>query len=653
MESLRNDAPEGSIENSSCQRDISVMSSQALQALYELREERLLCDATIKLDNGEIFYVHRAIISACSSYFRTLFTTTLNGKDRTKIELPGVDSNTMKLILEYVYLRRLRITSENVGTLLVTADFLGLLGIIHLCCQFLKKHINPKNCMGILKFARDHFCYDLEDEVLRYILRDFVTIAGVSEEIVHMEVEELCKIIGSDELNVKSEEIVWECALKWMMHDEHNRKFFAVDFMRSIRLGLLETTYFLEKVKEHPFVVGNAMCKPLIIETLRFLYDLEMITQKHGEVATPAIARPRVPHEILFAIGGWSGGSPTNFIETYDTRADRWIKVEEVDSAGPRAYHGTAVIGYKIYVIGGFDGVSYFNTCRCFDAVTKEWKEIAPMYASRCYVSVAVDKDVIYAMGGFDGHNRQNSVEKYDYKANQWTQIAPMNMQRSDASAAALNGKIFITGGFNGQECLSSAEVYDPELNQWTMITPMRSRRSGVSCIAYHNALYVIGGFNGISRMSSGEKYNTETYTWYPIPDMYNPRSNFAIEVIDDMIFAIGGFNGVTTIFHVECFDEKAGEWYEATDMNIYRSALSACVIMGLPNITDYIHKHRELLMEEKRQKLLSMENNNSSGNQQQAAMAIAEVEETENNQDIEDILEENDLALFLAEDEF
>lgn len=31
--------------------------------------------------------------------------------------------------------------------------------------------------------------------------------------------------------------------------------------------------------------------------------------------------------KVLFAIGGWSGGSPTAFIETYDTRADRWIKV--------------------------------------------------------------------------------------------------------------------------------------------------------------------------------------------------------------------------------------------------------------------------------------------------------------------------------------
>jgi kelch-like protein 10 len=42
--------------------------------------------------------------------------------------------------------------------------------------------------------------------------------------------------------------------------------------------------------------------------------------------------------------------------------------------------------------------------------------------------------------------------------------------------------------------------------------------------------------------------------------------------------------------------------------MSIYRSALSASVIAGLPNVDDYIHKHRERLMEEKRLKLLSVE---------------------------------------------
>lgn len=46
---------------------------------------------------------------------------------------------------------------------------------------------------------------------------------------------------------------------------------------------------------------------------------------------------------------------------------------------------------------------------------------------------------------------------------------------------------------------------------------------------------------------------------------------------------------------------------YEANDMNVYRSGLSACVITVLPNVYDYIHKHRERLMELKRQKQLQV----------------------------------------------
>lgn len=41
--------------------------------------------------------------------------------------------------------------------------------------------------------------------------------------------------------------------------------------------------------------------------------------------------------------------------------------------------------------------------------------------------------------------------------------------------------------------------------------------------------------------------------------------------------------------------------------MNVPRSALAACVINTLPNAQDYVHKHRDRLMEEKRQKLLSL----------------------------------------------
>lgn len=69
---------------------------------------------------------------------------------------------------------------------------------------------------------------------------------------------------------------------------------------------------------------------------------------------------------------------------------------------------------------------------------------------------------------------------------------------------------------------------------------------------------------------------------------MFNPRSNFGIEVVDDLLFVVGGFNGFTTTFNVECYDEKTDEWYDAHDMSIYRSALSCCVVPGLPNVGEY-----------------------------------------------------------------
>lgn len=583
------------------------MSFQAMQALYDLRQKNQLCDATIRMDDGVVFFVHRAILSSCSEYFRAIFTTSLHSREETDVYLPGIDSETMRYIVDYAYLRQVTITAYNVSKLLLAADYLCIAGIHKMCCQYYKDNLTPINCLLVLRFARDHFCKGLEDSVFQYILHNFTEISKYCTDILLLSYEDLVAITSSDVLNVKSEEIVWETILAWLNYDVENRKQYVVNLLKCVRHGLLETQYFLERVKDHPLVTSNDSCRPIIIDTLKFLYDLETIQEANGEVLTPEVARPRIPHEILFAIGGWSGGSPTNAIESYDTRADRWIVVPEVDPVGPRAYHGLAVIGYNIYVIGGFDGMDYFNSCRRFNAVNKVWAEVAPMNARRCYVSVAVLRDVIYAMGGYDGHHRQNSAEKYNYTTNQWSLIQPMHCQRSDASATTLDDRIYITGGFNGQECMNTAEVYDPTFNQWTMITPMRSRRSGVSCIAYHGQIYVIGGFNGLARMCSGERYSPVTNAWSPIPDMYNPRSNFAIEVIDDMIFAIGGFNGVTTIFHVECYDERTNEWYEATDMNVFRSALSACVISNLPNMQDYVHKHRERLMEEKRLKMLAI----------------------------------------------
>lgn len=143
----------------------------------------------------------------------------------------------------------------------------------------------------------------------------------------------------------------------------------------------------MPQVKDHRHVRNRTECRPYVIETLKFMYDVQLTANMSDSIA-PTLARPRYPSEVLFAIGGWSGGSPTAAVETYDTKSDRWVEIPEADPHGPRAYHRSVVWRHYIYVIGGFDGVEYFNSCRRFDTLAKTWEEVAPMNCKR-YVACA------------------------------------------------------------------------------------------------------------------------------------------------------------------------------------------------------------------------------------------------------------------------
>ncbi|CRL02759.1 CLUMA_CG015753, isoform A, partial [Clunio marinus] len=589
------------------------ISREAMCRLNEMRINNQLCDAKI-ITEDSCFNVHRNIISACSDYFRTLFITTLNPENVTSTSVIGIASTEkMEVIIRYAYLRDINgIMDSNVVGILFISDYFGIHGLINYCIDFIIKHLSSENCVLFWLMSRYRSIPRLMEKSRGYIVENFIHVAVDCKDLLELDIDDFYGIVNDEMLNVKEENVVWECVLRWINYQPEKRKQYLCKLMQAIRLGLLTSSFFMENVKENHYVKNDQETRPIILETMRFLCDLETISVKSSEMKMPAIAVPRLPHEVIFAIGGWSEGAPQSVIETYDTRADRWVRIYHEDPSGPRSYHGTAVIGTKLYCCGGFNGHDYFNTCTRFDAVKKTWREIAPMHNRRCYVSVVSLNGLIYALGGYDGQTRQNTAERYNPRTNQWTMIAPMNFQRSDADACVMNGKIFITGGFNGQECLNTAEYYTPETNTWTLLPPMLTRRSGVSCASHRGIIFVIGGFNGLSRMNTGEKYDPDRRTWTFIKEMFHPRSNFGLEIIDDMILAVGGFNGVVTISHCECYVPEKNEWLEATDMGIVRSALTTNVMRGLLNIRDYTHQARNNLVEERRLRILGLGNDPS-----------------------------------------
>ncbi|XP_014854342.1 PREDICTED: kelch-like protein 10 [Poecilia mexicana] len=549
----------------------------------QLRLAGKLTDAVI-IAEGVGFPVHKIILCNCTPYFCELFTRSCS-LDQEIFHIPGISAEVMGLILDYAYTNSLTITEGNVQQLLLTANLLCASEVVHACCIFIEDLINPDNCIGMWRYTTT-VCPQpvLHFKIYCYILKHFESVA-LCDEFLLLSAGELADIIETDNLIVKKERTVYEAILRWTSHALEERETHFPALFSKIRLALLDVEYIRDKVLPNTLTQGS--CLSLLSEATKTITQLLSIRPYLTGVCNP-LARPRLPTGILLAIGGWSGGGPTNGIEAYDVRADCWINVTN-NTERPRAYHGTIFLNNFVYCIGGFDRLEHFNSVRKFDPIKGNWHEVAPMYYQRCYVSVTVLNGYIYAIGGYDGHMRLSTAEYYRPELNQWTLIAPMHEQRSDANCTTLNNKIYICGGFNGHDCLQTAEYYSPETNQWTMISPMNSQRSGIGVVAYAGHVYAVGGFDGNSRLRSAEAYNPETNAWTNVASMITTRSNFGIEVVEDRLFVVGGFNGFTTSYHVECYDATRNEWLEVCGMGIFRSAVSCCVIAGLPNMPEYV----------------------------------------------------------------
>ncbi|XP_047465283.1 kelch-like protein 10 [Mugil cephalus] len=567
-------------------------SQKPSSVFNELRLERRFCDAVIKVQDVE-FQIHKIILANCTPYFQALFTRWSDHSQKVFI-IPGLSPDMMELIIEFAYTGSVTVTEANAQELMLAAEQLNVAAVAQTCCDFFVENLCPGNCIGIWKFTNICASPELQLRAFCYVIDHFEEVVPC-EEFLQLSAQELNDILGRDNLNVQKESTVYEAMLRWIQHEPRERELYIVALLSKVRLGLLSAEYISTNILSIELVKNNPECLRMFADATKIIFVLTSDSTV-TRLCNP-FSRPRLPNSILLAIGGWSGGDPTNGMEAYDVRADRWINVTN-SLEPPRAYHGAAFLNGYVYCVGGFDRVEHFSSTRRFDLNTRTWGEVAPMHYRRCYVSVAVLHGCIYALGGYNGHARLSTAEYYRPEINQWSLIAPMHEQRSDSSCTTLHNKIYICGGFNGNECLQTAECYNPATNQWTMIPLMNSRRSGLGVIAYANQVYAVGGFDGTNRLRSVEAYNLHTNTWNNVTPMVTPRSNFGIEVLEGRLFAVGGFNGVTTTYDVECYEATADQWTEVCDMDIYRSALSCCVVSGIPNLSEYAAPRDDVLLQ-------------------------------------------------------
>ncbi|RVE44844.1 hypothetical protein evm_010499, partial [Chilo suppressalis] len=381
-------------------------SEVTLKNLFHYFQSQKLCDVAL-IAGGCSIPAHKIILASCSEYFAAMFTGSLKEAQLTEITLERVDSQALQALVRYCYTGTIELREDTVEVLLSTASLLQLNTVTDACCAFLKKQLDPCNCLGIALFAEQQSCMNLHKSAMEYTYQHFMQVVK-QQEFLSLQAEQLASLLKSDDLNVISEENVFESLMIWVQHEIANREQHLATLLKLVKLPLLSSEFLIDIVEQ---ACGNMPeCQPLIMEAVKWhlLPERRALLFSHRtRPRTSTIGR-------LLAIGGMDGYKGASNMEMYDPRTNSWTPYMRMSAR--RLQFGVAVMQNKLVVVGGRDGLKTLNTVECFDLTSLSWNTLAPMNTHRHGLGVAVLGDgpnsPIYAVGGHDGWIYLNSVER-------------------------------------------------------------------------------------------------------------------------------------------------------------------------------------------------------------------------------------------------
>ncbi|CAH0603580.1 unnamed protein product [Chrysodeixis includens] len=549
-----------------------------LGELSALRRHRELCDVVLNVANRKLF-AHRVILSACSPYFRAMFTGELAESRATEVTIRDVDEQAMEQLVEFCYTAHIVVEESNVQALLPAACLLQLQEIQDVCCEFLKRQLDCSNCLGIRAFADTHSCRELLRIADKFTQQNFPEVME-SEEFLLLPAAQLIDIVSSDELNVRSEEQTFQAVMSWVKYNVAERRQHLAQVLQHVRLPLLSPKFLVGTVSSELLIRSDDACRDLLDEAKNYL----LLPQERPLMQGPR-TRPRKPTrrgEVLFAVGGWCSGDAIASVERFDPQTAEWKMVAPMSKR--RCGVGVAVLHDLLYAVGGHDGQSYLNSIERYDPQTNQWcGSVAPTSSCRTSVGVAVLEGALYAVGGQDGVQCLNHVERYEPKDNRWTKVAAMTTRRLGVAVAVLGGQLYAVGGSDGQAPLNSVERYDPRSNKWTPVAPMSTRRKHLGCAVFDGQIYAVGGRDDCTELSSAERYEPHTDTWSPVVAMTSRRSGVGLAVVNGQLYAVGGFDGTAYLKSIEVFDPESNQWRLCGAMN-YRRLGGGVGVMRAPH---------------------------------------------------------------------
>jgi N-acetylneuraminic acid mutarotase len=329
--------------------------------------------------------------------------------------------------------------------------------------------------------------------------------------------------------------------------------------------------------------------------------------------------------DALIRVGGMRAlnkkGEPERMISldevaAYSPREERWTALPSLPAG--RSSHAAAVLGNKLYVVGGWQlagsaqSGTFVDSMLIFDLDAKSYQTVAQPFQRRALAAVPLDGKLVVLGGiGADGKvSRQ--VDVFDPATNQWSRASDLPVDGFGIAAASkgdvayasardgtlyalsavneafapvsklalprffhqlvVNGdRILALGGISGMHMgprIRQVESLDvtqpgPSVLSFVLSNPLRGRnRQGV--FVHDESLYVFGGNRSLEQhdfapedfVSEAARLDIAALTWAPMAPFPVGRQTVQTLVEGDQVLALGGFghDGTAARAHADAY---------------------------------------------------------------------------------------------------
>ncbi len=486
---------------------------------------------------GRSIPCHRVLLAAASKFFHDKFGVHPESVDHNLLDIEGIEFDTLKAIVHFVYNGRIQLALEKAEKLLPASVSLMLPELTNMCEDFLlhKLDDDKSDCLDIHRIAK-HNSLEKAAEKARDLITEHFQEVSKHDAFKEMSETDLQDYISDERLYVGNENPVFEAVVNWVRHDVENRKSSFEKLMENVNLSHCSKQFLSEVVRTEELMqtvntclrhlsdaMSHHMTSPQQFDTARIgyythftpivVYDDNAYTFKGRE--SEWVTNISSAGKMLEWSSACMTGDGIVITGGYDDSTKyctqcwkltlpilKWSALPDLNVA--RCQHATLCVGNQVYVLGGWND-RRLASVEYLDEQNKSWQVTCDMPSVLNWHTAVTHKHFIYVFGGYTFPGPSLATFMLDTVNKKWTRKAEMPDHCRYGCSVVNGNRIYVLGGY--ENCCMS---YDPDQDQWQSRSEPAVSHETPSAVVWKDRILLCGGRD----TSVIEEYNPNTDTW-------------------------------------------------------------------------------------------------------------------------------------------